>query len=142
MFLLIAIGLTIALFFVPFGYAPTLDEVARHTYMKSLLVTDFLWLILSTGAALVAMVVAIFTYRNYSLQKLATVFGAVFLLTTIGVVIYAIVTPYVEVEPDISIATAWGWGVVLLFGALVADLLAYRYISKDQRLIRSYDRIR
>lgn len=65
-----------------------------------------------------------------------------FILTTIGVVIYAIVTPYVDAEADISIATSWGWGVLLLIFALVAVLLAFRNIAKDQRLIRSYDRIR
>lgn len=142
LFLLIAIGLTVAIFFVPFGYAPALDETAHQAFMQPLVVSDFLCLILSTGASLVAMVAAIFTFRNYPLQKLMTALSAVFILTTIGVVIYAIITPYVEVDADISIATSWGWGVLLLILALVAVLLAFRNIAKDQRLIRSYDRIR
>lgn len=142
LFLLIAIGLTVAFFFVPFGYAPALDEAAHQAFMRPLVVSDFLGLILSTGASLVAMVAAIFTFRNYPLQKLMTALSAVFILTTIGVVIYAIVTPYVDADADISIATSWGWGVLLLIFALVAVLLAFRNIAKDQRLIRSYDRIR
>ena len=76
------------------------------------------------------------------MQKLFTILSALSVVATIGVVIYAVVSPYMDSNPDVTIATVWGGGGLFLVGALIADLAAYHYISKDQRLIRSYDRIR
>lgn len=142
LFYIIAIGLTIAFFFVPFGYAPIMDAETGMGSVKALTGTEFIGLMVPGVAAIVLMLIAIFLYRNYPMQKLFTSLGAIALLATIGVVIYAIVSPYVDSNPDVTIATIWGGGGLFLVAALIADLAAYHYVSKDQRLVSRLDRIR
>ncbi len=142
LFLLIAIGLTIAFFFVPFGYAPVVDAETGQSMLQPLKCTEFIGLIIPSAVSIVLMVVTIFLYRNYPLQKLFAVLSCISIIATIGVVIYAVVSPYIDSNPEVTIATVWGGGGLFLVAALIAVVTAYHYISRDQRLIRSYDRIR
>ncbi len=141
-FLIIAIGFTIAFFFVPFGYAPVVDEATRQFTLQPLKCTEFIELIVPSALSIILMVIAIFLFRNYKLQKFFAVLSCISLLATIGVVIYAIVRPYIDSNPDVTIATVWAGGGLFLVAALIAVVAAYHYISRDERLIRSYDRIR
>lgn len=141
-FLILAIAFAVAFLFVPFGYAPIVDDATHQSGLAPLTATDFWVLIIPTVVAIVLMVITIFLYRNYPLQKKCAILSAIALLATIGVVIYAVVTPYVDLDPSVTVATVWGGGGLLLVGALIGVVAAYRYISKDQRLIRSYDHIR
>ena len=142
LFLLLAIAFTVAFFFVPFGYAPVVDEVTHTGILQPLKAADFVGLIVPSAVSVILMLVAIFLFKHYPMQKLFTILSALSVVATIGVVIYAVVSPYMDSNPDVTIATVWGGGGLFLVGALIADLAAYHYISKDQRLIRSYDRIR
>jgi len=141
-FLIIAIGFTIAFFFVPFGCAPVVDEATRQFVLQPLKCTEFIGLIVPSTVSIILMVITIFLFRNYKLQKFFAVLSCISLLATIGVVIYAIVRPYIDSNPDVTIATVWGGGGLFLVAALIAVAAAYHYISRDERLIRSYDRIR
>lgn len=141
-FLIIAIGFTIAFFFVPFGYAPVVDETTRQFLLQPLKCTEFIELIVPSALSIILMVITIFLFRNYKLQKLFAVLSCISLLVAIGVVIYAIVRPYIDSNPDVTIATVWAGGGLFLVAALIAVATAYHYISRDERLIRSYDRIR
>ena len=142
LFLLIAIGLAVAFLFIPFGYAPVCDD-ATHAYeLMPMKGKDFIGLIVPIVTSVVFMIAAIFTYKKYPLQKLMTVLSGISIVATIGVVIYAVVSPYMDSNPSVTIATVWGGGALFLVAALIAVFSAYHYISKDQRLIRSYDRIR
>lgn len=140
--LLLAIVFTVSFFFVPFGYAPVVDEVTHTGVLQPLKACDFIGLTVPSVLSVVLMLVAIFMFKKYPVQKLLTALSAISIVTTIGVVIYAVVSPYIDTDPDVTVATVWGCGGLFLVGALIADLAAYHYISKDQRLIRSYDRIR
>lgn len=44
--------------------------------------------------------------------------------------------------PKGAVELVWAGGILLLLGALVFAILAYRGIGKDQRTLSSYDRIR
>lgn len=142
LFLIIAIGLTIAFLFIPFGYAPMFDAATGESSLTSLKAIDYVGLIVPTVVAVIFMLVAIFTFKNYALQKLMTILGGISLLVVIGVVVYAVISPYVDTDPDVTVATVWGGGGLFAVAALIADFSAYHYICKDERLIRSYDRIR
>lgn len=142
LFLIIAIGLTVAFFFIPFGYAPVVDEATGQSMLKPLKCSEFIGLIVPSVVSIVLMIVTIFTYRNYPLQKLFAVLSCIALIATVGVVIYAVVSPYIDSNPEVTIATVWGGGGLFLVAAVIAVAAAYHYISRDQRLIRSYDRIR
>ena len=60
----------------------------------------------------------------------------------IGIVIYYLTAGYKDTDPDIAIRTVWGGGGLLLVAAELALLGAYRGVSADQKLLRSYDRMR
>ncbi|MCM1349516.1 MAG: DUF4293 domain-containing protein [Firmicutes bacterium] len=142
LFLLLGIGLAIAFLFVPFGYAPTVDLETGASVFQPFKGVCFTGLLVPTVVSVVLMLVAIFMFKNYAVQKLLTILSAISLLATIGVVIYAVVSPYVDTNPDVTVATVWGGGGLFLVAALIAVFAAYHYICRDQRLIRSYDRIR
>lgn len=140
--LLLAIGFIVTSFFVPFGYAPVVDELSHKGVLEPLNVSDFSGLVVPAVVSVVLIFIAIFLYKNYKLQKLFTILGAISIVVTLGVEIYAVINPYIGTNPTITVATVWGVGGLFPVGALIADIVAYHYISKDQKLIRSYDRIR
>lgn len=142
LFLLNAIGFAIAFLFVPFGYMPVIDEVSGASVLQSMKAVDCIGAVIPTVIAVILMLVSIFSFKNYSLQKLMAVLSAVAVFVAIAAVVYVIVSPYVCCDSDMSIATEWGGGVLLAVASLLADFSAYHYICKDERLIKSYDRIR
>lgn len=125
LFLLLGIALTIAFLFIPFGYAPTVDAATGESVLASLKAVDFAGLLVPSLVAVVLMAAGIFTFKNYSVQKLLVLLSAVALIATIGVVIYAIVSPYVDTNPDVTIATVWGGGGLFVVAALIAVFAAY-----------------
>jgi hypothetical protein len=141
-FLILGIGLAIAFWFIPFGYAPILDTVTHQSALQAMKGIDFIGLIIPNAVSILLMLITIFTYKNYKIQKLFGILAGLSIVVTIGVVCYAVISPYVGSDPDVTIATVWGGGGLFLVAALIADIAAYNYICKDQRLIRSYDRIR
>lgn len=142
LFLIIAIGLAIAFLFIPFGYAPVFDAATGESSLKSLKAIDFWGLVIPVAVSVVFMLISIFTFKNYALQKLMAILGGLTLLVAIGVVVYAVISPYVDIDAGVTVATVWGGGGLFAVAAMIADFSAYHYICKDERLIRSYDRIR
>lgn len=87
----------------------------------------------------VLLLLAIFMYRNLKLQKKVTLLSMVLICcsaVTGGFLLYG------PNAPDGAVKLMWAGGVLLLVGALVFAILAYRGIGKDQRTLSSYDRIR
>ena len=62
--------------------------------LQPLKCSEFIGLIIPASVSILFMVVSIFLYRNYPMQKFFTALSAISLLATIGIVIYAVVNPY------------------------------------------------
>lgn len=139
-FLLIAsVGLSIQVFFPLLAAAPNADQ---GYYQDGLLFTreNTIALVLVILAAVMALL-SIFLYKNLGLQK-KVILGAVVIL--MASVIVAGLT-FSEATRSVYAAQA---GVTLRLGAFMPILglfflwLSYRYVTKDQKIIKSMDRLR
>ena len=92
--------------------------------------------------ALAVMFISIFCFKKMPLQKGLVALSAIIVTAMACVVVYIMTRGFVEPNPAISVAPSFGGGGLLLIGALIALIYAYRRISADQRLLRSYDRLR
>ena len=81
-------------------------------------------------------------FKALPTQKLFVVLAALISLAEAVMVVYALVERYVSTDPTVHDSVVWGGGGLLLIAAIILDIAAYRSISRDQRLLRSYDRLR
>lgn len=132
-FLFIATVLVALFTFMPFASA-TVDSQVADLHPK-----DFpVYLILNLLIAIL-LLLAIFMYRNLKLQKKVALLSMLLMCCSAvcgGFLLYGPNAPKGAVE------LVWAGGILLLLGALVFAILAYRGIGKDQRTLSSYDRIR
>lgn len=133
--LVLTLGCIVAFIVLPFGeYIDPLP--AGHELEASLHSWDFLGLIIPVGLAAVLSFIAIFTYKNLSLQKSCTVLTLAMVLIGIGITIYVLCDAA-------TVGTfKWAWETSFIGGALLFAILALIGINHDIKLLRSYDRLR
>lgn len=125
LWLALSLGLTVAVALRPFAWLGT-----QPVYVGSYPVLAVLaWLIVAL------LFIAVFTYRNLRLQKTITMTALLLMigLAVTGFIYLARLMP--EATPE------WGGGVLLLTLAAIFDALAYRGMRRDQRRLRSSDRL-
>lgn len=142
LYLIIAIALMTAFFFMPFGYTQFTDAVTGSTVEEPLKGIMFIGLIIPISVCLLTLVLAIFTFKSPSIQKLMVIISALLVGACVGVVIYILSGGLIDENPEYTTRTLWGGGGLLLIATWCALGAAYHGISADQRLLRSYDRIR
>jgi hypothetical protein len=146
-YLLIAEILTGILFFVPFGNIAVktgsiyrcdikgvyLEGVPKPEAIFSSLPVDILW-----AVSLIFILVTIFSFKKRVLQmKLAKI--NIFLMLGLGGLIFYYVWSIAK-----QLSGAYSFTIFLVFPVISAILiyLAFRAIDKDEKLVRSIDRIR
>lgn len=142
LFILLAIALTVVFFFVPFGYVDiaTASEGVKSVSLKAVNETG---MIVPMGLAILLMVIGVFMFKKLSVQKLLVVLSTVCLGAALITVIYFLSAGMVDVSAgDVVEKVYWGGGGLLLLAAIVSLIMAYRGISSDQRLLKSYDSFR
>lgn len=100
---------------------------------------DSTWLMGLLGLAAVASAVAIFLYGNRKLQKNVTWVSALLTIAGIG---FAVGFFMKQGEAMGTVAVDGEPGAVLPIAGAVLNILAARYINKDEKLVRSADRLR
>ena len=94
--------------------------------------------VLGTVIAVLSFI-TIFLYKNRPTQARICMINAFFLVTFYIVIFLSGYT----FREDLSASNiSWTAYIVMPFVALVLDILAYKAINKDERLVRSLDRIR
>lgn len=84
-------------------------------------------------------IVSVFLFNNRSLQMRLTIFA--FIANLLGVVVAIIF--YMQNSQDLGEqAIDDGAGIYMPIASFVLLLLAYRFINKDEKLVRSMDRLR
>lgn len=129
-FLLIGAIVMIVFCFVPVGNATVENEIVK------LMPSDYPVFLTVNILIAVLLFIAIFLFKNTRRQKTVTLVSMLLIAAsaaTGGFIIYGDQRG-AEIE--------WFGGVILLVVALVMALAAYRGISRDEKLLRSYDRIR
>jgi len=125
LFLLLASGAAFGLLAAPFAFGTRGGVFADGVYNA----TDHVSIIVCYAVAGALSLVAIFLYKTHSVQRRLASFSAI--VSLIGIALGGWV--FWETQ---SVATAWGWGLVLPVVVVVLDLLARRYIRKDEIVIR------
>jgi len=140
-------AVVVALIFV-FPLAEVLIEGIVYTFTyrgiysisadKTELIIEALPLAILYGVALFVNVIAIFLYKKRALQMRFTVFNIILLLGSYALAYYYIFAAFkgmdTVINPDL--------GTVLPVIAAILNYLAFRGIRKDEKLVRSLDRIR
>jgi len=125
-------------FALPFADSsePVADTVFADSFYT---VFDSLPLMIGFGLAALLAVVAIFLFNNRKLQKNIASFSAIAIIGTIG---FAIGKYMKQADQLAGITIDDEPGLFLPAVAFVLAVLAVRYINKDERLVRSADRLR
>jgi hypothetical protein len=118
---------------VPYFFVDLANNVTR----KVLAIENLMLFALSIGLACLA-VACIFLFRNRKLQFKLTVTGV---LLSIGLIALAVMTYGNYKAPD-ALAKGWYWGGLLPIAMTIFFMLAARGIYKDEKLIKSLDRLR
>ena len=101
--------------------------------------SDHIGLMVLFGLAALASIAAIFLYNNRPLQK--NISWASILLA-LGAIAFGVFFFMQQADAMGSVAVDEEPGALLPIAALVFDFLAIRSINKDERLVRSADRLR
>lgn len=143
LFLLLAAILMAVFMFMPFGYTQISDPASAESLTTaSLKAIEFAGLWIPGGLSVILLLIDIFLFKNLNLQKRVIVLCSLLTLTCIGIVIYILTAGMHDTDPQLSASTVWGGGGLMAVAALLAMILAYRNISADQKLLRSYDHFR
>ena len=139
LFLLLAAAATFGLFGLPF--ATTSEEVvASEIFADSRYdLMDNVGLLVFFGIGGLLALVSIFLFRNRRLQMRLTILA--FVLNLVGIifgVIYFMQNSGATSEAKVDD----GLGLYAAGAAVVLLLLAYRFIGKDEKLVKSMDRLR
>lgn len=138
-FLFLAAAASLALWAVPF--ASTVQAVPNTTIFADRVfnIQDNIGLILLFSAAGILALISIFLYQNRATQMRLTILA--FIANLIGV-IFGILF-YMQNSAEMGNTTVNdGLGVYLPAVTLICTLLAYRFINKDEKLVKSMDRLR
>lgn len=131
-YLFIAALIGSALFGLPFATAPAQPE--GMLVDGAFDINDHIGLIILTAIIVVLSFVTIFLYNNRNLQMNIGKLNIVLLLGLIVLAGYLFST--------LPVATSLGLGLVVPALVFVFTLLANRNIKKDEKLVRSADRLR
>lgn len=142
LFLLLAIVCMVVFLFVPFGAWDSSVVSQINPKWVNLKAGSFATFLVPTVASLLLMVIAVFVFKKLSLQKGLVFLAALVVLAIAGVVIYEMTLGFNSLVGGVNVKPIWSGGGLLLVAAFVALIAAYRCISRDQKLLRSYDRLR
>lgn len=138
-FLLLAGAASLSLFGVPFATTPQAVEGSELFADAAYNVQDqiALMVLFAVGGALA--IAGIFLYRNRILQMRLSIFA--FIANLIGIVFGVLF--FMQHSQDVGErAINDSFGAYLPVAALIFTLLAHRFINKDEKLVRSMDRLR
>ncbi|HBX52286.1 MAG: hypothetical protein A2275_10220 [Bacteroidetes bacterium RIFOXYA12_FULL_35_11] len=141
-FLLLAATVTIVFCFTDFAYLKINGQdysfsafgikTIAFELNKGISTTPLMLIILITAFI---TLVCIFLYKKRVLQMKLCILNAILLIGVIGLIVFHFQT----LKPS---EFQFRWSVVLPILALILQLLSYKYIKKDEKLVRSLDRIR
>lgn len=79
-------------------------------------------------------------YKNRTKQMFLNMINSLVMVVTLALIIYTSHQANAEINPDVNGAFVLGFWAI--FGGMIMNLLANRFIRKDEMLVRSVDRIR
>ncbi len=97
-------------------------------------------IVLASIVGLVALVavITIFLYKNRKLQMKMAILGIVLSVLTLGISLL----DFWNFEPQTIQGKSFMYGLIFPFAMILLFFLAWRGINKDEKLVRSMDRLR
>ena len=136
-FLLLAAGASLGLFGLPFASgSDTEQNVLLADGVFNL--QDHIGLIIAFAGAGALALIAIFLFKNRSLQVKISLASLLFIIGGIGWGTYLLFSQAGESINSLSI----GLGTFLPLLGIILTIVANRYIKKDDKLVKSMDRLR
>lgn len=83
---------------------------------------------------------SIVSYKNRGKQMMLNMFNSLAMVVNVGLIVWFTHSANAEFNPQANGAFVLGFWAI--FAALVMNMLANRFIRKDEKLVRSVDRIR
>jgi hypothetical protein len=90
------------------------------------------------GIILAINLISIFLFKNRSLQMRLSIFNILLMLGSLGLAYYYIYTAFNELGATVHYTVAATFPLI----AAILTYMAFRGISKDEKLVKSLDRIR
>lgn len=134
--LLLAGGGAFSLFGLPLATTPTASDASVLFADAAFRIQDNLVLMGAFGVAGAILLATIFLFNNRKLQMTLTKVSLLLLVVGVGAAAYFFTT---DAAVDSAQVAA---GVAMPAIAIVLGILAHRYILKDEKLVRSVDRLR
>lgn len=138
-FLFLAGGASLGLFGLPFATIPSGIPQSAIFADAAYNVQDQIALMVLFGLGGALALLAIFIFKNRNLQMRLAIFA--FIANLIGVIFGVLYFMQNSTEANAQQIND-GFGMYLPIAAMVFSLLAYRFISKDEKLVKSMDRLR
>jgi hypothetical protein len=109
-------------------------------YLDGIAVLPFLNIFLSItiGLCAITALVAIFLYKNRKLQMKICWVGVLLATSSIAIAI----ADYISVTPKEGLSKSISYGLIFPILMIVLFLLAWNGINKDEKLVKSMDRLR
>ncbi len=113
-----------------YGFATTVQGETTVDYGLYALVAGL------SGVAIIIALVEIFTYKNRLTQMKLAIANSFLMTATLVLMTYFVVGLQEEYQGD------FGLGIFVFALAMLLNILARRFIQKDEKLVRSVDRLR
>lgn len=140
--MVLAVAAMIVFLFVPFG-GYDIELITGADANPPLVASQQPVMLGLSVLVCVLILCAVFLYNRMPLQKSLVAISAVLVLALACGVIYLLTRPVKSMALAVdSVTPVWGGGGLLLVAAFVALVAAYRGISNDQKLLRSYNSLR
>lgn len=101
---------------------------------------DSNFLLIFAGLSLVLLIGTLFTYSNRSLQIKLGKFSLISLILFIILIIFLFYQEFMGVQSNANVED--GVGLYLPILSLVLTIVSLKYINKDDKLVKSMDRLR
>ncbi len=140
-FLLIATGAFITQFFTPILKSSQMAVMGIFQDGQAFTSENQIAIVL-LGITMVACIIAIFLFKNRGLQKQIVIISIITLLLGNLFGAYAFMAPADEIMRKSQAQIFPGLGAFMPIIAFAALILAYRGINKDDKIVKSMDRLR
>ncbi|NSW45115.1 MAG: DUF4293 domain-containing protein [Bacteroidales bacterium] len=142
LFLLIAFVLQIMMFFQPLAILQINDATFYEIYIKGYVFNDQIQysysLLIFNIITILLNLIIIFLYKNRILQMRFNIYNTILLIGLQGIVAYIIYETAHQLNAEIFLQYASILPIIIA----ILHLLAFKYIKRDEELVRSADRIR
>lgn len=142
LFLLIAFCLQLVLFWKPLTVLQVDDAYFYEIYIKGYVFGEQIQysysLLIFTILTSLLTLISIFFYKKRIVQIRLVIYNTILILGLQGIIVYTIYASASNLKAEVFLQ----YPVVFPIIAAILHLLAFKYIKKDEELVRSADRIR